>query len=505
MTFRASIGLAVLLLPSTAFAVTTEIGPSDDLQQSVNALAAGDELVLRGGTYTLTARFSITVSGTAQAPIVIVAKAGETPLLTRDANQNTVNIEDADYVIFRGIEVAGGSHGIRMNNANNITIEDCHIHDTGDVGISANIGGSSYRGLILRGNHIHDTGGTGEGMYLGCNDNGCQMFDSVIERNWIHDTITGVSQGDGIEIKEGSYNNIVRDNVIYNTKYPCILTYSTVGNGAPNIIERNVLWGCGDYGIQSAADAVIRNNIILSAAGGGIGCQPHQAGSPSNLEILHNTIIAPSSNAVRVSGISGSVVIANNALYAQNGSAIVINGGGTVISARNVGIGGTTGLTGGFLNMGVIDMDFDGASYSGGVPNDVFPTMAGLLVGAGDAAYATIDDFNGTARGGVADIGAYKYDPGGNPGWPLDGAFKDTPPLTGGGGGPGAGSGGAGGGGAGSSASGGGSTGANMLGGDDPSDAEGCSCRQAGGQTPGRLGAWAVLLVALSLTRRRHR
>ena len=47
-----------------------------------------------------------------------------------------------------------------------ITIEECEIHDTGDVAISANAGGT-YEGLRILRNHIHHTNGTGEGLYLG--------------------------------------------------------------------------------------------------------------------------------------------------------------------------------------------------------------------------------------------------------------------------------------------------------------------------------------------------
>lgn len=507
MALRGSgIACVLLMLPSAALAATTEIGPADDLQQAVDALTPSDELVLHGGTYTLTSRFSIAVSGTAQAPIVIRAKDGETPILTRDASQNTVNVDGAAYVVFRGIEIDGGSHGIRMDGASYITIEDCHVHDTADVAISANVPGSDYQGLVIRHNHLHDTGGTGEGMYLGCNADGCRMFESLIEQNLIHDTVAGVSQGDGIEIKEGSYDNVVRDNVIFNTNYPCILTYSTVGNGGPNIIERNVMWGCGDYGIQSAADAIIRNNVILSAASGGIGCQSHQSGSPENLEIVHNTIIVPSQNALRVSDISGPVLIANNALYAQNGSAIVISGGASMVTAAgNAGLGGTSGITGGFVNMGVLDDDFVGASFSGGVPNDPFPAMGGLLVGSGDASYVTADDFNGTAREGVADVGAYKYDPAGNPGWPLDEGFKDSPPSIGvGGGGGESGTGGAASSPASSSSGAGGSTASGMADG-DPSADEGCGCRIVGTPTDQRPLWGALLLTAVMLRRRRHR
>ena len=80
-------------------------------------------------------------------------------------------------------------------------------------------------------------------MYLGCNNNGCRVANSLIEGNYIHHTNgPTVEQGDGIELKEGSYGNIIRDNVIHDTNYPGIITYSTVGNGPPNVIEGNLIW-----------------------------------------------------------------------------------------------------------------------------------------------------------------------------------------------------------------------------------------------------------------------
>ena len=422
-----SSGLLLGLWSNVAHAEVVEIDPTGNLPMAIAGLSAGDELVLGGGTYNLTSKLTVTVQGEPNNPIVIRAKAGEEPIITRpDANQNTINIEDSLYLELRGLEVEGGSHGIRLRNSSFITIEDCDIHDTADVAISANYSGNSYEGLVFRHNHIHHTSGTGEGMYLGCNDNACQMFDSLIEGNYIHHTNgPGVAQGDGIEIKEGSYNNVVRDNVIHDTKYPCILTYSTVGNGAPNIIERNVMWGCGDHAIQSAADAIIKNNIILGAAQDGIRGQQHQQGQPSNLHILHNTIVKATNDAVRVQDINGEVVIANNALYAQAGNAIRIGGNTSqLLVVGNVGTGGLNGVSAGFDGSGDIAADFLAASFSGSVPNDVFPSPGSLLIAAGSADEVTSVDFNGVDRAGIADVGAYAFDPDGNPGWVLAEDFK---------------------------------------------------------------------------------
>ncbi|MEM1034267.1 MAG: right-handed parallel beta-helix repeat-containing protein [Myxococcota bacterium] len=430
--------------PTAARAATTEIGPADDLYAALSALSPGDELILQGGDYVLGPKLIISLVGTEMAPIVIRSKDGEVAHLTRnDASQNTINIEDAAHVALYGIEVSKGSHGIRIRNSSFITIEDCEVHDTNDVAISANFSGSVYEGLRFVGNHIHHTNGTGEGFYLGCNNDACRMHHSLVAENYIHDTNgPGVTQGDGIEIKEGSYDNVVRDNVIHDTKYPCILTYSVVGNGGPNVVEGNVMWGCGDHGIQAAADAVIRNNIILGAAQDGLRSQPHQSGVPGDLVIVHNTILN-SGNAIRINGAAGPITLANNALFSQSGHALRLAGNTSqIVVAGNVGEGAVQNAPSGIETTAQVGTAFVSATYGGGVPNDVFPAPAGGLAGAGDAAYVTDVDFNGTPRLGVADAGAYAFDAMGNPGWALDGDFKDLP-LPGGEGGGDPGEGGA--------------------------------------------------------------
>ena len=416
--------LGTLLVGGGASAKTVEIGPADDAEAAIQGLTAGDELVLRGGTYTFTSRFGVSVKGTAAKPIVVRAKASERPVFYRaDASQNLVDFDDVEYVTFRGIEFKGGSHGLRLIKARFVTVEDCEIHETDDVALSANSGGP-YEGLQILRNHIHDTGGTGEGMYLGCNSNACRVTGSLIAGNHVHHTNgPTVIQGDGIELKEGSYDNVIRDNVIHDTKYPCILTYSVVGNGGPNIIERNVMWNCGDHAIQSAADAIIRNNIILSANADGIAMQPHQAGAPSNLVVVHNTILKAQNKAVSASGITGSVVIANNAVYAQSGSAISVSGSLTqLLVAGNVGVGGLSGTPSG-LAAGNLANDFVSASYAGVPPQGPFPKVGSALLSAGVAAHVAADDFEGRARGGVADVGAYGY-AAGAPGWVIAADFK---------------------------------------------------------------------------------
>ena len=417
-TFRLAV---VALAFSWSTAIAQEIGPGDDLEAAVAGLGPGDELVLRGGTYFFDENVTLSANGTAAMPIVVRAKAGERPLIEQATNrQNVVEIRGSSHIVFRGLAFTGGSHGIRLINSDFVTIEDCEVYETGDVAISANSGGT-YEGLRILRNHIHHTNGTGEGMYLGCNNDACRIANSLIEGNYVHHTNRGsVSQGDGIEIKDGSYGNIVRDNVIHDTNYPGILVYSTVGNGPPNVVEGNVVWRANANTMQVAADAIVRNNIIL----GNVAMQPHQAGSPSNIEFVHNTVISGGSG-ISVRGVSGPVLIANNAVYAQGTAINLVNGDlGQVQLAGNVGMGGLAGASAGFVTGNGIGDDFVAADFSGQPPIDAFPAVGSALVGAGDAGHVSEKDFNGTPRAGSPDVGAYRFDANGNPGWTIEPGFK---------------------------------------------------------------------------------
>jgi hypothetical protein len=294
-----------------------------------------------------------------------------------------------------------------------------------------------------------------------------------------------------------------------------------------NLLERNAMWNCGDHGIQAEADAIIRNNLILGAKADGIRNQLHQQQAVKDLTIVHNTVLN-AGTAMRTDSVSGPVVIANNALYSQNGTALRVSGDTTKITiAGNVGMGSTQNVSSGFSGGGALATDFVDAAF-GGTKLNVFPKAGSTLIGAGDTQYVADDDFNGTKRNGVADVGAYKYDAAGNPGWPVGPGFKDITGTgaTGGSGGGGGSAGAATGGGGGSagSAAGGSSAGGTSAGGSSAggtsaggsagsagstsggsSDDGGCGCRTRP-LGPSPKSAWLVLfgVVGWSVRRRRR-
>ena len=398
--------LAIVLstvLTTTAWAETIEIFPGDSFKSAVESLTAGDTLIVHEGTYSESgSRIVISADGTPSQPIVVMGAAGEArPLITRPAGsnaQNTINIEGASYVTIQGLEITGNGDGINMSNVpDHITIEDNEIHDI-DVGINFR---SSMDSIVVRRNHIYNTNGTAEGMYVGCNNASCAVSNSIIEQNWIHDT-TG-SQGDGIEIKYGSYGNIIRDNVIHDANFPCILAYGVTDDNVsqPNIIEGNVVWNCGQS-IDVIADAIVRNNIVM----GTIETQSHvQVPVMRNVTITNNTVIG----GMPLRGWGGgddesSLNVANNVIY---GGSITNQPGGGVYSTNLEYGAGTTGV--------MVDPD----------NWDFWPAPGSPLIGAADASHAPAVDFNGTARTAPFDVGAYETDgASSNPGWPIQDGFK---------------------------------------------------------------------------------
>jgi hypothetical protein len=232
-----------LLGGSACQGATREIGPStadtqEEFESLANGLKPGDELVLRSGVYSQNSRRAITVNGTPDAPIVIRAALGATPLLTRPPDQidryNNIEFVDCSHLVIRGIRLRGGSSGVRFIRGHHVTFEDCEVFETGNNALTMNSG--SCDSFVIRRNHLHHTGLSttrpteGEGMYIGCHDGSCITTNTLVEGNYIHH-LRSTSDGgnDGIEIKVGSYGNTIRDNVIHDTnigrRYPGVFVY----------------------------------------------------------------------------------------------------------------------------------------------------------------------------------------------------------------------------------------------------------------------------------------
>lgn len=363
------------------------------LTKAVSELKPGDQLELAEGVYSISRLWDIGCSGTEKAPIRIVAAKGAKVVITRpDAKQNVINLGQAkpvQYLCIAGLEITGGSHGLRIGECSNIWIDRCHIHHTGEVCLSAN-SAATHR-LYLTRNHIHDGGGHAEGMYLGANDGKFVMSESIIALNHIHDCRG--DQGDGIEVKQGSWGNLIAENHVHDTNYPCVTVYGTAGKPV-NIIERNLCYRSNDHVMQVQGEAIVRNNVLVSAKGSGLSSTDHQ-GKTENLQVIHNTII---NEGHAFSGRSWNdrmgMVIANNVLYSHSGNPLHFAQGSEGVLIRGNVVLGNGNKFGSPLGRGL--EDFVGISWDG-QSHDATPLTSAPLDRA-DREYMIQTDFFGKPR-----------------------------------------------------------------------------------------------------------
>lgn len=421
--------LATSVIDPLACAGVIEIGPADNFGTVAAGLQAGDTLILDGGTYTLNGLVSLSLAGTSQLPIIIRAKQGQQPVLNQTSvSHNVVQISSTTFLTLDGLEITGQNEGIRVVSGSDITIRNCHIHDTGDRAMSFVASGVDYAHITLVHNeidHAGTAGGNSEGISMGCSSDDCRVHDSLIANNYIHD-LNGAVLPIGIFVRYGSYANIIRDNVIHAIATEAIAVIAAAGHGAGNLIERNFIFDSLDASIQVAADAIVRNNIVLSNAGfSAVFAGPLSGATPANITIVNNTVLSSNGPGIRVNGATGAVSIANNAIYAPASNAIqaTTSGAGSVTAIANAGQGGMSGIGSGFAATGNLATDFFAASQSGAPPQNLVPKGSVLPATANLAALAA-DDFMASSRGGQADIGAYRANANGNPGWPLQAGFK---------------------------------------------------------------------------------
>jgi hypothetical protein len=412
------------------------VDSQEEFETIANSLKPGDELILRGGAYSQNSRRAVTVKGSAAKPIVIRAANGQQPMLTRPADNidkyNNIEFIDCSYLIVRGISFRGGSSGVRFIRGHHIVFEGCEIFQTGNNALTMNSGDcDSFR---IRKNHIHHTGLSksrhteGEGMYIGCHSGSCRTTNSIFEGNYIHH-LRGTSScgNDGIEIKFGSYWNIVRDNVIHDTnidkEYPGIFVYG--GGKGINTVEGNVIWNAGE-GIQVVSDAIVRNNIVFNCSITGITAAPHAAVPyVSNVQIANNTIVNHPKGVLIRWNKAIKMIFANNAIYCPDSTAVDTQGTENAVFRSNFVQGRLKGI------------EIDGFRFcDGGTVYDAFagpdeqnfwPKRGSVLIEKAVSDFAPELDFNYTPRKAPFDVGAYESEGNSeNPGWQIQKGIKDN-------------------------------------------------------------------------------
>jgi parallel beta-helix repeat protein len=288
--------------------------PWRTLAASVNKLAAGDILLVRGGTYI--EKVWLNNSGTASLPITVSAYTGEFPVI--DGN-GTLPVGDWDgllglrgnYLHVSGLEVRNtiaGNHAVGVYlighdntisglnvhniyyngiliNGDNCIVEDCQLWESCRVNLNGTqtswpSGLTAARdgvdgitsNAIMRRNIVHNNWGEGFSTYQA---NGTIMRDNTVYDNWAMN----------IYVSDAT-NVTVERNIVYNTT-----SYSPRGGVLHGITLADEISNGGT--IPHSANMTIINNFLYRATISAHSWNEAAAGPVglTNVRIAYNTVV----------------------------------------------------------------------------------------------------------------------------------------------------------------------------------------------------------------------
>ena len=255
----------------------TAIQPWATLQKAVDAVAPGDVIIVRAGTY---AGCRIGKSGIANSPITLKADAGARPLInslaSTNRHQSLIEIENFDlrvsYWVIDGFEISGAPrHGVDIRNADYITVQNCFSHNNGSTSVR------------------------GDGIFLGFSERPTLQFNEL-----------SFNSEHGLYHSNSADYPTIRGNRLHHNTNAGIHINGDLSQGGDGVIsfgliEKNVIWENGAGGgsginCDGLSDSVIRNNLLFANRASGISLYAIDAAAgASRNQVLHNTIIQAAS------------------------------------------------------------------------------------------------------------------------------------------------------------------------------------------------------------------
>lgn len=411
-------------------AAGTLAAPLQTVQQAINKAAAGDTIILRGGTYS----GAVLVN---KANLTIKSYDGETAKIansyTNSALETSLRLtEDASGTKLENLDVSGGYYyALKLDSlwdtgapveygASNVTITNCKFHDTGRdvIKITPNCNYVTITGSEIYNSGLRDSSNA-EGI------DGVQANHFTIRDSYIHNTTTN-----GIYLKGGSVATLIERCRVANTGDSGILLgqqadenwFDTKAN--PNyyesidgIVRNNIVWNTGGAGIGAwaALRPTISNNTLYNVSTasmfGGLLIQSQEHWVPADVYVpstdvtMQNNIVVMAANstrpalAIRTDGLTGSLTMNNN-LYYQPGKSVQI---WDDVHGYQGGLAGWKALG---YDAGSIEADpkLDTA-------NLYHLTSSSPAINAGKTLSVVTSDYDKEARpaGGAYDIGADEF------------------------------------------------------------------------------------------------
>ena len=291
-------------------AAGTMSAPWGTVQKATESLSAGDTVFIRSGSYG--EQLIPGVSGAPGAWITYAAFPAETAILdgadlVLGPSSGLVEIEDREFVRICGMRVQNvgpdrNANGILVSSSRDLVIGDNSTYDTASSGIGV---WASERVVIVD-NEVEMACNAGEQECITV----AQTSNFVVRGNEVHHNGLENDGGEGIDVKDGSFNGAVHDNHVHELTRLGIYVEAW-DKHTHNIFifnnESNDNYGAEGITLATEMGGLLQNvrvynNLIHDngCAGIGLSFNNEDPGVPRHpmqtIEILNNTVVGNGSD-----------------------------------------------------------------------------------------------------------------------------------------------------------------------------------------------------------------
>lgn len=408
----------------------SEVQPWRTIQKAAETLIAGDVVFIKSGIY----EESITVqnSGNIDNYILYTAYPGDEVTIDcqnvplPDWESGIFTLEDVSYIEIKRLTIKNAgpnpnNSGIYVDGCSNIIIEDNYVYNT----VSSGIGIWNSADITIASNEVE----------LACNDGEQECITVAVTDgfeiiyNHIHDGGPGTNGGEGIDVKDGSRNGIVRGNYLHDIQSERTGIYLESWDKHTYNIEvfQNLVHDCG-AGISLASEmggllegVNIYNNIVYNNRSNGLeignwGVVGVESRPIKNIKFINNTAYKNGSDVwgagIYIENPDAIDIVVRNNIFSQNVIAQIAH----EVDAVGQNIVVDHNLIDGFR--GELDEEIYGNDYieeDAGFFNtsaaDFHLTENSPAINSGSSEDAPEKDFDNNLRpfGDEYDIGAYEY------------------------------------------------------------------------------------------------